>query len=499
MDAIIDRAPRAPAAGQQGRAAVGAWASGAARANLAGALGTVWACFGAPGSVLLTLFLKEWLHAAKWQIGLVLTMTYLGPTFEPPGAYLVERFGCRRALFLVTFLLNRVAFFALAAVPLLGPPEACRDLGIGVVLVVVGATRVVAHLGTPAWWSWMADLVPEHRRCQFFGCRNQASNAGTAVSLLVGMALLQTCGGMSNHGLISALFAVGAFFGTLDILLYFRVPEPPMRSRATGQGLGGFVRSFAAPFRKADFRRLILGMGLWSFSSNLVLPFLPVYQRGEVLAGHHLGLDVSWLGLALLTVVGSLAGMLTSRRWAAWIDRLGPRWLLLCGSGSLFVNLAYLVVRPERGLLWLMPVSFLGGALTAAWTVSAQQLLLGIAPRENRSFYVSAYNFTNGWLMAGGPLLGGLLADRLPVLGWQLPGGLPCCYFHALLLLAVVGGMGALTILAGVPATPAPGRRALPPKRDRVLWARVRVLWQPRRERTTSQSLDNGRRFATLS
>jgi len=26
-------------------------------------------------------------------------------------------------------------------------------------------------------------------------------------------------------------------------------------------------------------------MGLWSFSSNLVLPFLPVFQRGETLAG----------------------------------------------------------------------------------------------------------------------------------------------------------------------------------------------------------------------
>jgi MFS family permease len=471
-------------------------ARGAARANLAGALGQVWGCYGAPGSVLLTLFLKEWLHAEKWQIGLVMTMTFLGPTFEPPGAYLVERFGRRRLLFLIAFLLNRLAFFALAAIPLLGAPDACRNLGIGMILAVVGATRVAGHLGTPAWWSWMADLVPERRRSRFFGCRTQAASAVSALSFVIGMALLQTCGGMGNHRLISALFAVGAIFGTLDILLYLRVPEPTLRATSDSQGLRGFLRSFGAPFQQADFRLLLLGMGLWSFSSNLVLPFLPVYQRGETLAGHELGLGVSWLFLALLTVAGNVAAMLTSRRWAGWSDQLGPKPLLLLGSGYLFVNLAYLVVGPEHWLWLLPPVSFLGGALNAAWTLSTQQLLLGIAPSKNRSFYVSAHNFTNGWLMAGGPLLGGWLADRLPVLGGHLLGGLPFCYFHLLLLLAMGGGLAALVILTRVPVT----RTAPLTPVNSVLWTRVRLLWHREgvRRAVAEPVLDKRKEFATL-
>src|SRR5439155_20992124 len=117
-------------------------ARGAAWANLGGALGQVWAVYGGPGSVLLTLFLREGLHADKWQIGLVMTMTFLGPTFEPLGAYLAERLGRRRPLFLCTFLLNRLPFFALAAVPLLGTPATCRGLGIAVVFGVVAFTRV---------------------------------------------------------------------------------------------------------------------------------------------------------------------------------------------------------------------------------------------------------------------------------------------------------------------------------------------------------------------
>src|SRR3954447_7849510 len=93
-----------------GALAPGVRARGAARANLAGALGTVWASFGAPNSILLTLFLQQALRADKWQIGLVATMTFLGPTFEPLGAFLAERLRRRRVLFLAAFLLNRVPF-----------------------------------------------------------------------------------------------------------------------------------------------------------------------------------------------------------------------------------------------------------------------------------------------------------------------------------------------------------------------------------------------------
>jgi MFS family permease len=406
--------------------------------------------YGAPGSILLTLFLLEWLRADKWQIGLVLTMTYLGPTLEPLGAYLAERLGRRRPLFLAGFLLNRLPFFALGVVPLLGPSSVGRGRGIAIVLAVVAVTRVGAALGTPAWWSWLGDLVPERRRARFFGCRTQSAGAVTAASLVVGLTLLETCGGMANCWLVSGLFTAGAAFGTLDILLYLTIPEPRPCRGATRPVAAPFpqalVQHIRAPFAAGSFRRLILGMGLWSFSANLIVPFAPVYQRGESLAGQQVGLGISFLALAGLSVLASLATMVTARRWGDWSQRLGPRRLLLAGSGYLFVHLAYCLVGPGS-LAMLVPISLASGAMAGAWSVAANQLLLGVAPREERSYFVSAYNLTNGWLMAGGPLLGGMLADHLPLLGWRLPGGLPCCYFHLLIVLACAGGATALTIL----------------------------------------------------
>jgi MFS family permease len=473
-------------------------ARAAARANLAGALSQIWLTWGGPGSVLLTLFLQEWLHAEKWQIGLVMTMIYLGPTFEPLGAFLVERLGRRRGLFVTTFLLNRIPFFAMAAIPLLGSADGARRLGIAMVWAIIAASRVAGHLGTPAWWSWMGDLIPESRRGRFFGCRTQWASAVTAGSFVVGMALLQVCGGMSNTRLVCAIFAAGTVFGIVDILLYLRMPEPRLR-RAEERTLP--LREAAAicvrPFRQSSFRRLLLGMGLWSFSANLVLPFLPVYQRGEQAAGTTIGLGISWLFLAVLCVSSSVAGALTSRWWARWGELRGPRRLLLLGSGYLFVNLLYLVVLPDRFLALLVVVAVVGGALNAAWTVSSNQLLLGMAPRENRSFYVAAYDLTNGWLMAGGPLLGGLLADRLPVLSWHLPGGLCCCYFHLLLTMACLGGAAALTLLARVPESGREAESILPRVRFwRVRWPGPRSSF---RARLTTRGRETSSRMGALT
>src|SRR5207244_2492485 len=114
-------------------------ARAAARANLAGALGAVFGVCGAPGGILLTLFLQEWLHAAKWQLGLVMTLTYLGPTLEPVGAWLSERFGRRRRLFVLGYLVNRLAFVLVAAVPWLGSDD--HSAGIAVILAVVAVSR----------------------------------------------------------------------------------------------------------------------------------------------------------------------------------------------------------------------------------------------------------------------------------------------------------------------------------------------------------------------
>ena len=378
-----------------------------------------------------------------------------------------------------------MGFFFLAAIPLLASRGMAPQRGIVLVLLVVAVTRFFNHLGNPSWWSWMADLVHERRRGQFFGCRTQASSAVAAGCVLVGLSAVELSGGMSNGWLLSSLFFLGAVFGVTDICLYFRIPEPPLAKKNEVKCLRSFLRSATEPMHRS-FRRCCWN-GPVVVQRNLVLPFLPLYQRGETLAGHELGLGVTWIFLACMNVIANIAGVLSSRIWPRWIDRLGPQRILLLGSGYLFINLFYLLIQPAWHVFALLPLAFVTGTLSAAWTVSNQQHLLHSAPKENRSFYISAHNFTNGLLMAAGPLIGGLLADWAPVFNWSWPGGLPCCYFHILLFLASVGGCCALVILMSrsaetepVPCTP---EAAAP----RILQARF-VLALPNRRAAGQES-----------
>ena len=194
-------------------------------------------------------------------------------------------------------------------------------------------------------------------------------------------------------------------------------------------------------------------------------------------------LDGSWFLLAGLNVLGSVGGFCTGGYWAARSIRSGPRFLLFIGSGYLFLNSVYFFVARGQGIGWLLPVALLGGALNAAWSIGANQFFLSVAPRAERGYFISAYNLTNGWLMAGGPLIGGLLADRLPILNVRLPGGGVCCYFHLLLAAALIGGAMALLLIVRVPTTCMTvglegGRRA-----EGVFWARLRL---PRLSRVSS-------------
>jgi MFS family permease len=427
------------------------------------ALGNVWATCGAPNSLLLVMFLSEWLRAEKWQIGLVLAITNLGPTLEPLGAWLVERLGHRKRQFLITHLLNRLPFFSFALLPWLDREGGGGPAALALVYAVVVGTRVAGHLGTAAWWSWIADLVPGRSRGRWLGCRVGWNSLVTAVSFVTVGWLLQHGGGMRDPLLLSTLFAAGAAFGVADILLYFAVPDVPLNARRPGVGLGEFCRQAAAPFRDEGFRRLVLGVGLWSLAVNLVVPFIPLYLKGGPRDPLHPGLGVTWPYLAAFNVCTQLGMALASRTWGLWCGRIGPRLLLTIGSGHFFVLLAFLLVGRRHYEAPLLLTALVSGILQSAWTVGTQQALLEMAPGGNHGYRTSAYNLANGWFTGAGSILGGLVAAAWPLAGFRLPSGLPCAYLHVLLLCGTVLGLAAVMLVrrATTPATTLPPARVL--------------------------------------
>ena len=134
--------------------------------------------------VYLSLFLLA-LDASRAQIGLMSALASLSSALVLlPGAFLVERWGRRRQIVLLTGGgASRLVLFLMSLVPLVfaGP------MAVYVVIALAVARSAFAQLGVPAWISLTSDIVPLSGRGRYFATRNIAMGlVGTAAILLVG-------------------------------------------------------------------------------------------------------------------------------------------------------------------------------------------------------------------------------------------------------------------------------------------------------------------------
>lgn len=128
------------------------------------------------GGVLLTNFLLK-LDATPVEIGLLSSIPMLVNLLQPVGAYIADRttsrhnyclwiFGVSRMLWLI--LLLEIAWISWTQ----SDPHQLVLWTLGIIL----ATNILGALGSSAWFSWMAALVPHRLRGRYFGLRNSAAS-----------------------------------------------------------------------------------------------------------------------------------------------------------------------------------------------------------------------------------------------------------------------------------------------------------------------------------
>lgn len=414
------------------------------RVNIvAGSLGMGWVAV-ALGMPLVMLL--EALGASGVQIGLSVTVQQLAMVAQVPGALFAERLPQRKVFWAITALVHRSLWFLPAALPWIWPnagPAAAWAL-----IATVALSAVLAQAASASWFSWMADLVPEAGSGRFWGRRQAATFAAYLVAmLLAGWALDQELGqgigGSGQHQNFALVFFVAALVGVGDILVHLAVPEPRPASSPHGLSLSSRL---LLPLRDRDFRNLTLGTGWWMLSVGLVGSFGIVYLRQEA--------GLSYLQLSLVNNSAALGTILLGVAIGHLVDRLGGRAMvvLLCTTGPLF-GLVWFFVSPET-----LTVTFLGISITApqpAFLFAASNFFAGglysgvglcqmhlagrMAPAEGRTVAMAMHWTVVGLMGALGPLLGGLVMDRLqgslPLI--TLPLGCQLSYVHILVTLHI--------------------------------------------------------------
>lgn len=424
--------------------------------------------------------------------GIMSAVPFIATLGQLAAASLIERTGLLKYQFIHYSVIHRLLWLAAAMVPLILPIPS--TLAVTAFLLIMAASWVMAAMGSPAWITWMGCLIPRRIRGRYFGHRGRIAMAVQTITvlslgLLMDVVQEQPESGNTTLWVICGIFAVAAVFGTVDILLFRRVPEvlpAPMDDASpspAGRGGGGIWRFLTEPLGDRSFRSYVLFGATVTFSATV--------------AGWYLWLNAlenlrfsNFATNALFLVIGPLAGIAASKAWGKAIDRWGRRPILIVATSATILSILpwFLASRRTpnpafvvRAVGWL--ASAIGGLVGspewlrvgpevpigayllcalgcviggAAWTgigLAQIGIMLGFADGKGRSRYVaaSAVLISVGGAMGG--LVGGVITQSFSglqahPLEW---GPLVWNNWHLALCGAVVARVAAVLSLARMP------------------------------------------------
>jgi MFS family permease len=357
--------------------------------------------------VLLTNFVMD-LGGSATQIGLLASIPLVANLLQPLGAYLSEQCTSRHWYCLGVYIPSRLVW----ALLLLGlgllhwdyiEPQTLILATLAIALMSFGS----GALGSAAWLSWMAVLVPKRLRGRYFGLRNSAANLTNLVSVpLMGMAISRwPSGSVDGFGIVLVL-AIGFGLGSLAFQHLMTDVNPKLQQTLSESPIEVPIeetlvdtQSKAAHTHKPEpskFWILLVYFGGWMFAFSLSAPFFNLYM-----------LDNLNLPITLVTLYTSLmagANILMLMFWGRLADRIGNRAVLaIAGIILALVPLLWLFTGTDNLSIWLgLPLLHLVmGGTGAAIDLCNNNLQIGVAPLHKQSTYF-------GWLAAAAGISGAL-------------------------------------------------------------------------------------------
>ncbi len=340
--------------------------------------------------------------ASNKAIGLLAAVGPVSQILQIPAIYLVEHIRLRKVLMLVSTTVSRVSLIFVALLPWLVP----SDHRLAVFLLLLFSYFGFGAVGGCAFNSWIRDLIPEHRMSSFFAKRLAlATLFGAVISLLggIGVDVYEKRAGeaMEAYGF---LFVIASAAGLISIFFIGRIPEPRMPDERDTSLREVLIK----PLRDANYRHLLVFLGVWSFAVNFAGPFFAVYLI------RRLGMSMAWvLGLSVLS---QLFNVLFFGLWGRLADRFSNKSVLMfCVPLFFFSFLMWpFTTMPERYMLTvplLVAIHVLSGISTAGVALCAGNLALKSAPYGKAAAYLAMNALISGIAATVSPIVAGLAAD----------------------------------------------------------------------------------------
>jgi MFS family permease len=350
------------------------------------------------GGVILVGFALE-LGATPFIIGVLAAIPFFAQFAQLPAIALVERVRQRRKIAVFAVSLSRAMILALAAVPFIGdPPKQLAALVLAQLVITMAGS-----IGGLAVNSWLHQLLANQALGQLFSRRLfwstvLASLGATAAGQLVERWPI----GEGLYG-YSVAFALAGMAGFVSTYYLTTVPEPPMQ-----QARLPVLAMVRAPFRDANFRRVIVFMASWNLASNIAAPFITVYLMRQM--GYALGT------VTTLWVTSQVANALTMYLWGRLSDRLSNKAILAVALPAYFgclIALPFCAIPAAHALTLplIYLIHFVMGAASGGIGLATGNLGLKLAPQGQGTAYLANVSLVGSLSGGTAAMVGGALAD----------------------------------------------------------------------------------------
>jgi len=390
------------------------------------------------------------LGASPAYVGVLSAIPFFAQLAYVPAIILVERVRQRKSICVAVTFLARLMLVPLAVVPLLSD----RGLALMVLLLCFALVGPLGAIGGCAWMSWTCDLVPRERLGAVFSRRQLAANLSGILAALAGAAVVEGWAAARPHlplgGYVGVFsLAIVAAMGSTWFLT--RMPDVPMPPKPPGD-----LRAlFARPFRNANFRRVMIFLGCWSFASNMAMPFFTVYLMQDL----GCGIAVP----AALAIAGQLANLASLPAWGKLSDRFSNKRVIAMAAPLLLVAVLgwVLAAEPAPHMLTLpliVMAQLMLGAASGGLDLACGNIALKTAPKGEATVYLGTNGLFKSLCGGVGPVAGGWLARSFAgascslTVPWQ---GHAITLFTlkplaVVFLVACLAGLLALTRLPGI-------------------------------------------------
>lgn len=261
---------------------------------------------------------------------------------------------------------------------------------------------------SPAWYSWMRDLIIPKESGHYFGRRNRIIGLVALICIVVaGLTLEYFKGKLQIIFIFSILFLL-AMAGRLFSAYFFRQKyEPSIKLEKSNYFT---LRQFVKKLPQTNYGHFTIFLSLIYLMVYISSPFFVVFMFKE--------LNFNYLQYMLVIVSSSLAGLLFMPAWGKFADRYGNfNVIRLCSYIIPFVPLTWLFSlyllknHPQLVLPYIFIFEFFFGAVWAGFNLASSNFIYDCVRRQKIPLCVSYTNILCGIGIFIGASLGGIISS----------------------------------------------------------------------------------------